>query len=191
MPLKAKVPALCVDASTIVRTNVLKWTANTPTRQPVFTLAHSLLVKETGSKSFIPTTKRNVSGNLPDSKEALHKKQFGAKKNWKGYKSELLYSLSPSSPVIDSNLLSVTFSSFSKQTSVMARVEALLDTGSLAGDFISEKTVNKFNFTPTQPKSQLTVCWGLENTCHNLNTKVDLGVIFHNELLNNNDMFDI
>ena len=102
-----------------------------------------------------------------------------------------MYSLSPSSPVIDSNLLSVTFSSFSKQTSVKTRVEALLDTGSLAGDFVSEKTVNKFNFTPTQTNSQLTVCSGLDNTCHNLNTKLDLGVTFHNELLNNNDTFDI
>ena len=39
----------------------------------------------------------------------------------------------------DSNLLSVTLSTFPKQQSVEARVEALLDTGSLAGDFISEK----------------------------------------------------
>ena len=70
-------------------------------------------------------------------------------------------------------------------------MEALLDTGSLAGDFISEKTVKKFNFTPTQTNSQLTVCLGLDNTCHNLNTKVDLGVTFYNELLNNNDTFDI
>ena len=70
-------------------------------------------------------------------------------------------------------------------------MEALLDTGSLAGDFISEKTVNKFNFTPTQTNLQLTVCSGLDNTCHNLNTKVDLGVTFYNELLNNNDTFDI
>ena len=37
----------------------------------------------------------------------------------------------------------------------------------------------------------LSVCSGLDNTCHNLNTKVDLGVTFHNELLNNNDTFDI
>ena len=28
VPLKAKVPALCVDASTTIRTNVLKWRAN-------------------------------------------------------------------------------------------------------------------------------------------------------------------
>ena len=80
-------------------------------------------------------------------------------------KSELLYSLSPSLPVIDSNLLSVTLSTFPKQTSVKARVEALLDTGSLAGDFISEKTVNIFNFTPTHTDSHLTVCLGLDN-CH-------------------------
>ena len=52
-------------------------------------------------------------------------------------------------------------------------MEALLDTGNLAGD------------------SQLTVCSGLDNTCHTLNTKVDLGITFHNELLNNNDTFDI
>ena len=64
-------------------------------------------------------------------------------------------------------------------------MEALLDTGSLAGDFISEKTVNKFNFTPTQTNLQLTVCSGLDNTCHNLNTKGDLGVTFYN------DTFDI
>ena len=147
--------------------------------------AHSLLVKETGSKNFIPITKRKIPEILPDSKEAPHKNQFGGKKNWKDNKSESIYSLSPSSPVIDSNLLSVTLSSFSKQTSVKARVWALLDTGSLAGDFISEKTINKFNCTPTQTNSKLTVCSGLDNTCHNLNIKVDLGVTFHNELLNN------
>ena len=66
-------------------------------------------------------------------------------------------------------------------------MEALLDTGSLAGDFISEKAVNRFHFTPTHTNSVLTVCSGLDNTCRTLNTKVDLGVTFHNELLNNND----
>ena len=50
--------------------------------------------------------------------------------------------------------------------------------------------MNRFNFTPTHTDSQLTVCSGLDNTCHTLNTKVDLGVTFHNELLNNNETFD-
>ena len=46
-------------------------------------------------------------------------------------------------------------------------------------------------FTPTHTDSILTVCSGLDNTCRTLNTKVDLGVIFHNELLNNNDTIDL
>ena len=85
----------------------------------------------------------------------------------------------------------MTLSSLPKETSVNARVEALLDTGSLAGDFISEKTVKKFDFIPTQTNSKLKVCSGLDNTCYNVNTKIDLRVTFHNELLNNNDTFDI
>ena len=71
----------------------------------VSSAAHSLLVKETGSKSFIPITGRKIPEVLPESKEAPHKKHFGGKKNWKDNKSELIYSLSPSPPVIDSNLL--------------------------------------------------------------------------------------
>ena len=85
----------------------------------------------------------------------------------------------------------MTLSSLPKETSVKARVKALLDTGSLAGDFISEKTVKKFSFTPTQTNSKLKVCSGLDNTCYNVNKKFDLRVTFHNELLNDNDTFDI
>ena len=149
--------------------------------------AHSLLVKETGMKSFIPVPKRKTPEIPSDSKEAPHKQQSGGKKNWKDNKSKLLFALSPSLPETDSNLLSVTLSTFPKQQSVEARVEALLDTGSLAGDFISEKAVTRFNFTPIHTDSILSVCSGLDNTCRTLHTKVDLGVTFHNELLNNND----
>ena len=41
--------------------------------------AHSLLVKETGPKTFIPVPKRKTSENLLDSKEL----ESGGKKNWK------------------------------------------------------------------------------------------------------------
>ena len=88
--------------------------ANKTTSLYVGCAAHCLLVKETGSKSFIPITKRKILEILLDSKEAPHKKQFGGKKTWKDNKSELLYSLPPSLPVIDSNLLSVTLSTFPK-----------------------------------------------------------------------------
>ena len=80
--------------------------------------AHSLLVKKTGPKSFIPVPKRKTPEIPSDSKEAPHKQQSGGKKNWKDNKSKLLYSLSPSMPEIDSNLLSVALSTFQKQTSV-------------------------------------------------------------------------
>ena len=52
--------------------------ANKTTSLYIGSAAHSLLVKETGSKSFIPI---KIPENLPDSKEAPHKKQFGGKKN--------------------------------------------------------------------------------------------------------------
>ena len=76
--------------------------ANKTTSPCIGSAAHSLLVKETGSKSFIPITKRKISINLPDSKEVPHKKQFGGKKNGKDNKSEFI----------------ITLSSFLKQTSV-------------------------------------------------------------------------
>ena len=110
--------------------------ANKTNSPYVGSAAHSLLVKEAGPKSFIPITKRKIPEVLPESKETPNKKQLGGEKNWKDNKSELNYSLAPSSPETDSNLLSVTLSSLTRQTSVRARVEALLDTGSLTGDFI-------------------------------------------------------
>ena len=157
---------------------------------------HALLVKETGQKGWIPKpakkpTPAKRADVTPAPSGATGSKPLEKKKDWKDNKSKLLYSLSPSSSLIDPNLLSVTLSSSPKKTSVKARVEALLDTGSLAGDFISEKTVRKYNFTPIQTNSKLTVCSGLDNTCQDLNTKVNLGVTFHNELLNNDDTFDI
>ena len=158
--------------------------------------AHALLVKETGQKGWIPKpaskpAPAKPAGNAPAPLGATGSKPFEKKRDWKDKKSELIYSLSSSSSSIDPNLLSVTLSSLPKETSVNARVEALPDTGSLAGDFISEKTGKKFNFTPTQTNSKLKVCSGLDNTCYNVDTKIDLRVTFHNELLNNNDTFDI
>ena len=104
--------------------------------------AHSLLVKETDPNGFIPNSKsdkRKISTTFPDSNGAPNKKQFGKKKDWKDTKREVVNSLSPSSSSIDSKLLLVSLSSFPKETSVKAQIEALFDTGSLAGDFISSK----------------------------------------------------
>ena len=144
--------------------------------------ANALLVKETGQKGWIPKpaskpTSAKRAGIPSAPLGATGRKPFEKKKDWNDNKSDLIYSLSPSSSSIDPNLLSATLYSFPKETSVKARVEALLDTGSLAGDFISEKTVNKYNFTPTQTNSQLSVCSGLDNTCHDLNTEVSHSIM--------------
>ena len=81
-----------------------------------------------------PTSAKRA-GIPPAPPGATGSKPFEKKKDWKDNKSELLYSLSPSSSFIDPNLLSVTLSSFPKKTSIKARGEALLDTSSLAGGF--------------------------------------------------------
>ena len=91
---------------------------------------HSLLVKETGQKGWIPKlaskpTSAKRAGIPPAPPSATVSKPFEEKKDWKDNKSELIYSLPPSSSSIDPNLLSVTLSSFPMKTSVKAQVEAL------------------------------------------------------------------
>lgn len=60
------------------------------------------------------------------------------------------------------------------------RANALLDTGSLPGDFISQALVSKmcaddFVYTSTLP---LNVCSGLDNTCYLRDKVIDIGLIF-------------
>ena len=121
---------------------------------------HALLVKETGTRGWIPKTnlpdKGKNANTLPTSNAAPGKKPFEKKKDWKDTRRELIYELSPSLSLTptDSNLFLVT-PSFRKETSVKAQVEALLDTGSLAAV--------KFKFTPFQTNSNVAVCSGSDN----------------------------
>lgn len=62
------------------------------------------------------------------------------KQDWKDTKRHLLYALSLPSSSPTPNLLLVSLSFLSKETSVKAQVEALLDTGSLAGDNLGENS---------------------------------------------------
>ena len=48
--------------------------------------------------------------------------------------------------------------------------EALLDTSSLAGDFISERLVDKYSLAPVVTSNLRTVCSGLKNECVKINT---------------------
>ena len=70
-------------------------------------------------------------------------------------------------------------------------VEALLDTGSLAGDIISEDVVVRCNLNPAISVASYTVCSGLDNKFLRTNTIFLLVATFFNERKNNYDTFDI
>ena len=144
--------------------------ANNTNSPYIGSAAHSLLVRETGPKGFIPNSKsakRKIPEILTDSNEAPHKRPFEKRKEWKDKKRELLYAMSSSSSSTIPNLLFVSLSSSPGKTSAAAQVEALLDTGSLAGDFTSEEIVTNYNnFQAIPAYDKYTVRSGLENTCY-------------------------
>ena len=48
-------------------------------------------------------------------------------------------------------------------------LDALLDTGCLAGDFVARRIVDKYNIKPIlQSTAKLSVCSGLDNTCYDM-----------------------
>ena len=72
--------------------------------------------------------------------------------------------------------------------------EAILDTGSLAGDFVSERLVEEYSLVPVVPivtANHCTVCSGFNNECVKTNTILLLRVTFLNEIENKNTSFDI
>ena len=70
-------------------------------------------------------------------------------------------------------------------------VDALLDTGSYAGDFIPEDVVVRYNLKPVLSDTSYTVCSGLDNRCLKSNTILLLRVTFFDESSNRYDTFDI
>ena len=70
-------------------------------------------------------------------------------------------------------------------------VDALLVTGSLAGDFIAEDVVVRYNLKPVLSDTSYTVWSGLDNRCMKPNTVLLLRVKFFDESSNRYDTFDI
>ena len=70
-------------------------------------------------------------------------------------------------------------------------VDALLDTGSLAGEFIVEDVVLRYNFKPVLSDTSYTVCSALDNRRLKSNTILLLRVTFFDEGSNKYDTFDI
>ena len=88
--------------------------------------------------------------------------------------------------------MSVTLSILPQErTSVRMEVDALMDTGSLAGDFIAEDVVVRYYLKPVLSDTSYTVCSGLDNRCSKSNTILLLHVTFFDESSNRYDTFDI
>ena len=85
--------------------------------------------------------------------------------------------------------MSVTLSILPQErTSVRMEVDALLDTGSLAGYFIAEDVVVRYNLKPVLSDTSYTVCSGLDNRCLKSNTILLLRVTFFDESSNRYDI---
>ena len=84
--------------------------------------------------------------------------------------------------------MSVTLSVLPQErTSIRMEVDALLDTGSLAGNFITEDVVVRYNLKPVLSDTRYTVCSALDNRCTKSNTMLLLRVTFFDESSNRCD----
>jgi hypothetical protein len=65
------------------------------------------------------------------------------------------------------------------------KVKALLDTGSLAGDFVASRTVKELHLDPfiLTDRSKL-VCSGLDNSCYDVPSYIALLVSYFSETVN-------
>ena len=88
--------------------------------------------------------------------------------------------------------MSVTLSILPQERTILRmEVDALLDTGSLDGDFIAEDVVVRYNLKPVLSDTSYTVCSGLDNRCMKSSTILLLRVTFLDESSNSYDTFDI
>ena len=71
-------------------------------------------------------------------------------------------------------------------------MNALLDTGCLAGDFVARRIVDRFNIKPViHSAAKLSVCSGLDNTCYDISKSVIISINYLNERLNKLSTFEI
>ena len=92
-----------------------------------------------------------------------------------------------------SNLLPVVLTFVSQEEAKGSiNVDALLDTGYLAGDFVARRIVDRFNIRPViNSAAKLSVCSGLDNTCYDISQSVIISVNYLNERVNKINTFTI
>ena len=91
------------------------------------------------------------------------------------------------------NLLPVVLTFVSQEEAKGSiNVDALLDTGCLAGDFVARRIVDRFNIKPViNSAAKISVWSGLDNTCYDISKSVIVSVNYLNERLDNINTFEI
>ena len=90
------------------------------------------------------------------------------------------------------NLLPVVLTFVSEEEAKGSiNLDALLDTGCLAGDFVARRVVDRFNIRPViNSAAKLSYCSGLDNTCYDISKSVIISVNCFNECLSNINTFE-
>ena len=152
---------------------------------------HAKPVADKGPRSYIPgappvvPNKNKAAETLPVNPTKPSTKSWANKK-----RGNLLTSSTSTTTGTTSNFMSVTLSVLpQKRTNVKMEMDALLDTGSLAGDFIAKDVVVRYNLKPVLSDTSYTVCSGLDNRCMKPNTILLLRVTFFDESRNRYDFF--
>ena len=134
---------------------------------------HAKLIADKGPRSYLPSAAPVIPNNKNKAAEILPVNPTKpSTKSWANKKrGNLLTSSTSTATDTTSNFMSVTLSVLPlERTSVRMEMNALLDTGSLAGDFIPEDVVVRYNLKPVLSDTSYTVCSGLDNRCMKSNT---------------------
>ena len=162
------------------------------------TKTHSFLRKSTDESPSFKTTSTSVPSEVrtsqstnslsPRSNESgpspSAAKTSKPSKDWKSRGSYLSTILPIKLHVATSpNLLPVVLTFVSQEEAKGSiNVDALLDTGCLAGDFVARRIVDRFNIKPViNSAAKISVCSGLDNTCCDISKSVIICVNYLNE----------
>ena len=183
------------NADCLTRTS--EFTSN-QNRPYVGSEAHGRLVKAAGDRDWIPHFK-GLKGLMSKAGQSFGPSSLAVKpsrpsKDWKS-KGTYISTIPPIKLNIATspNLLPVvlTFSS-QKEAKGSINLDALLDTGCLAGDFVARRVVDKYNIKPIiHSTAKLSVCSGLDNTCYDISDSVIISVNYLNERVNKINNFEI
>ena len=179
------------------RTRTSEFT-NNQNRPYIGSEAHGQLVKAARDRDWIPNIKE-LKGLMSKAGQSSGPSSSAAKtskpsKDWKSKGTNVSTILPIKLHIATSpNLLPgvLTFVS-QEEAKGSINVDALLDTGCLAGDIVARRIVDRFIIRPLiNSAAKLSVCSGLDNTSYDISKSVIISVNYLNERLNKISTFEI